>query len=252
MKFLSFVIGVLAFAGFATAEQPAELTPSQREMLRDVFNAAPGSEIEVEIVTRDGGSIRTSDAGRGTGAGAEAVGDKLNDQFTGSPPSVGRAADGSQSAFGGGADRSATAVAVRVPPSVWRNPLLWLGFLMLAGAGGAVYLRLRRAATILGLAGGAAVASAFFPAFLLLIVAGGLAVVAGPYLWAEFQRARASDAADRNHEALRAVVAGVDDPTVPDAAKAAVKAAIAREADGRDREEIDRVKQADRVGKYAD
>lgn len=58
--------------------------------------------------------------------------------------------------------------------------------------------------------------------------------------------------ARRNKEALRAVVAGVDHPTVPAEAKAAVKAAIGTEADDKDRQVIKAIKMTDQVGKYED
>lgn len=229
------------------AEQPAapSMTPEQQEALRQAFNLPPGSEVEVEITNRDGGSLRVVDEGRGLGAGAEAIGDKLDQQFTGSPPSVGRGADGSQSAQGGGAEADQSGSALKIPPMPWKNPLFWLGLAALGGCGFCVYARLRRGAMICGAAGVGLLAAAFYPFLLLFAVAGVVLVIALPYIKAEME-------AQRNKEALRAVVAGVDHATVPQEAKDAVKAAIGTEADDRDRATIKAVKMADSVGKYED
>lgn len=229
------------------AAQPAAptMTPEQQEALRRAFDLPPGSEVEVEITNRDGGSVRVSQEGRGVGAGAVAEGDKLDGSFTGTPPAVGFGADGSVSGQGGGAKAEQEASALRIPPLPWQNPMFWLGLLALGGCGFCIYANLRRAATICGVAGAGLLAAAFYPAILLFAVGAVVVILAAPYIKAEVE-------ARRNKEALRAVVAGVDHPTVPAEAKAAVKAAIGTEADDKDRQVIKAIKMTDQVGKYED
>lgn len=247
-------IGVAAPPASQPSPTPSvpPMSPEQREAVRQAFDLPPGSEFEVEISNRDGGTVRTVNEGRGVGAGAVAEGDKLSDAFTGSPPMVGLGADGSQTAQGGGADRNVRATAVRIPPLPWQNPMFWLGLLSLAGCGACIYMKLRRAALVTGLAGVGLLVAAFFPVVLLFVAAGAFAVVAGPYLYAEWKKAKAEADADAKNEALRAVVAGVEHRDVPVDAQRAVKAAVAKEADASDKDVIDAVKRADRVGKYAD
>lgn len=228
------------------------MTPEQREALREAFSLPPGSEVEVEIINRDEGSIRTREHGRGLGAGAVAEGDKLDSSFTGTPPSVGRGADGSLSGAGGGSEGSQRASALKVPPMPWQNPFFWIGLACLGVAGFGVYSGLRRLAAISGIAGVGLLAAAFYPAILLWAVAGVLVAVFGPYAYAEFKKRKAEEDANRKKEALRAVVAGVERSEVPVEAQKAVKQAVAKEADGTDKAEIDKIKRDDQIGKYRD
>lgn len=264
----------------APAPQPQTpgLSPEQQAALQQAFNLPPGSEVEVEIQNRDMGSVRSRNEGRGVGAGAVAEGDKLDGSFTGTPPSVGFGADGSLSGTGGGADSEQKASALKIPPMPWANPLFWVGLACLGGCGFCVYLGLRRAALICGIGGVGLIAAAFYPVILLFAVAGVLLAVFGPYLYAEFKKKKAEKDDSESYEALRAVVAGVEHRTLPGAISTSiaqampagvnftandmtnlvnrimgdVKAAIAKEADGRDKEVIDEVKREDKVGKYQD
>jgi len=228
------------------------MTPEQQEALRQAFSLPPGSEVEVEIVNRDGGSLRTREHGRGVGAGAVAEGDKLDQRFDGSPPRVGRGADGSQMAEGGSADSTQRAAALKLPPLPWQNPFFWIGLAALGVCGFGVYAGLRRLAAIAGVAGVGLLAAAFYPAILLWAVAAVLVVVFGPYVYTEFKKRQAEAEAKRQHEALRAVVAGVERSEVPVEAQKIVKQAIAKEADASDKAEIDKIKRDDQIGKYRD
>lgn len=249
-------LGTIGMVAPKEAPQPStqaaapSMTPEQRDALREAFSLPPGSEVEVEIINRDGGSIRTREEGRGVGAGAMAEGDKLDGRFTGTPPSVGRGADGSAVAAGGGSDSSQRATATKMPAMPWQNPLFWIGVACLGVAGFGVYSGLRRLATISGVAGAALLAAAFYPAILLWAVAGVLVAVFGPYVYAEFKKQKAEEDANRKKEALRAVVAGVERSEVPVEAQKAVKQAVAKEADGTDKAEIDQIKRDDEIGKY--
>lgn len=248
-------VGVMAPQDAPRGKQAAvapAMTPEQQEALRQAFSLPPGSEVEVEIVNRDGGSVRTREHGRGVGAGAVAEGDKLDQRFDGTPPRVGRGADGSQMAEGGAAESSQRAAALRLPPLPWQNPLFWIGLAALGVCGFGVYAGLRRLAAIAGVAAAGLLAAAFYPAILLWAVAAVLLVIFGPYIYAEFKKRQAEAEAKRQHEALRAVVAGVERSEVPVEAQKIVKQAIAKEADASDKAAIDEVKRADSIGKYRD
>lgn len=261
MKILATVAGTLCTLGAIGAVAPdradssppvaravvpqsaAPLTEEQKDALRAMLNLPPGATLDLEIVNEDDGHVRTKERGRGVGAAAIAEGDRLNDNFTGSAPEVNLGAE--RSSRGGGSERDVSASAVRMPALPWQNPLFWVGLAALGGAGASVYFGLRRAAVICGVAGAGLLAAAFFPGLFLIVAAAAVAVLLLPYIRAEWEK-------NRSHEALRAVVAGVDDKTVPAEAKAAVKAAIASEATDQDKATIKAVKRADEVGKYED
>lgn len=264
------------------APQTPPLSPDQQRALEQAFNLPPGSTVEVDIVNRDMGSVRSSQEGRGVGAGAVAEGDKLDQQFNGTPPLVGLGADGSLTGSGGGADSNQKGSALRVPPMPWQNPLFWIGLGCLGVMGFGIYAGLRRLALITGVAGVGLIATAFYPVILLFTVGAVLVVVLGPYVYAEVKKRRAEQVAkekesegDRYYEALRATVGGVEHRLLPSEMKKTLKAAgvtlseadmdalvgrlqrnlkdaIAKEADGADKEVIDEVKREDKVGKYAD
>ncbi len=264
------------------APQAPPLSAEQQQALERAFNLPPGSTVEVDIVNRDMGSVRSSQEGRGVGAGAVAEGDKLDQQFNGTPPVVGLGADGSLSGSGGGADANQKGSALRIPPLPWQNPLFWIGLGALGVMGFGIYAGLRRLALISGVAGVGLLTAAFYPAILLFAVAAIVIVIFGPYVYAEVKKRRAEQTAkekesegDRYYEALRATVGGVEHRLLPSEMKKTLKAAgvslseadmdalvgrlqrnlkdaIAKEADGQDKEVIDEVKREDKVGKYAD
>lgn len=251
-------IGVMAGNDKAPAQPPAaqvqgNLTPEQLEALQRTVQAMnPGSKVQVEVVHKDGGTVHTYEEGTGKGASAEAEGDKLSDKITGDAPVVNRGADGSASAKGGDVERNTSGSATKVPLLPWANPLFWIGVGCLGGCGFGVYSGLRRLALILGVAGVGCLAAAFYPALLLWAVAAVLVVLVGPYVYAEWKKRKAEKDDEESWEALRAVVAGVEGKGVSAEARAQVKAAIAKEADARDKQTIDEVKRMDSIGKYAD
>lgn len=276
-------IGFMAGPGDPPKQPPAQmrgnLSLEQLEAIqRTVQGMNPGSKVHVEVVHKDGGTIHTYEEGTGKGASATAEGDKLSDKITGDAPIVNRGADGSASAKGGDIERNASATALKVPPLPWQNPLFWIGLAGLGGCGFCVYLGLRRAALICGVAGAGLIAAAFYPVILLFAVAGVFFVVFGSYLYAEIKKKKAEQSDNESYEALRAVVGGVENKMLPAAMKQTiyanipqgvtfttdqmdkfitalqrnVKEAIAKEADGRDKKVIDGVKQEDKIGKYAD
>lgn len=252
------------------------------EALRQLLNLPPGSKIELDITHKDGGQLKTRQEGTGKGASAIAEGDKLSDKITGTAPIANVGADGSAGAEGGSIEREAAGSAVKVPPMPWANPLFWIGVGMLGVAGFGVYSGLRRLALIAGVGGVGLIAAAFYPVILLFAVAAVVAAVFGPYVYTEIKKRKAENDAkekekegDKYYEALRATVGGVEHSKLPGEMKKTiaamlpagttldldklvmllqrnVKDAIAKEADGTDKEVIDEVKREDRVGKYAD
>lgn len=198
---------------------------------------------DAEFWTRDGGSLRTKDEGFGRGAGATAEGDKLSDTISGAAPNVGLG-DG-RTASGGSIERDTAGTAFVVPEAPWKNPMLWIGLLAAIGGGYLTFQGMLKPGLILVAAGSACMAVAFFPALTLWLLAAAAAVLVASYLLS----AKGSNSL---REALRAVVAGVENKAVPAEAQAQVKAAIARESDEPDRAVIDEIKRADGVGKYAD
>jgi hypothetical protein len=108
----------------------------------------------------------------------------------------------------------------------------------LAGAGVAVYFKMRRAAMIAGVGGAGLIAAAMLGPVGIFIVAGLGAVGLVVYLKAEHEHTTVK-------EALRAVVAGVE--AAPAEAAAAVKAEVGKQADTRDKTAIAAVKAKDNL-----
>lgn len=175
-------------------------------------------------------TLRTTLMGQATGTSAKAHGDKIDQQLASQPANV---SVNGISASGGGGESDTTAKSA---PSLWSNPLLWVGILCVLGAAAAFWLGLRRAAIVLLIVGGGLIAAALYPWLMLFAVAGVVAVQFGPHLYAEFQ-------ARRNHEALRAVAAGVDALDADDYVK--VTGEIAKHADAADKAVIRKVRRAD-------
>ncbi len=221
-------------------EQPPAptLTATQQDALRQALQLPPGTRIDVEVENVQGGRATLNESGTGVGAGAFSKGDKLSDKLDGSAPSVGLG--GGRLATGGGIERTASASAVIVPSESGKLMIILVGVLLVIGAGVCFWLKLTEPALILGLIGVGLIATAFYPALLLWVLLGVVLVVAGPYIWAKFQ-------ALTHKEALRAVVAGVDSPSVPPDAAAAVKAAIGGQATQQDKATISAIKSQDGI-----
>lgn len=219
------------------------ITPQQQETIRQLLNLPPGSKVEFE-------TSRTVDEGQGTGAGVTTSADEIASSFSGSAPTV--TLPGKGSATGGDAISDVTAKAA----NLMGNPLLWVGILLIVGAGVALYLRLpQRVAWIAGLTGAAFVAAALFPGLMLFIIGGAVIAIAGPYVYREWKAKQtegakaSSDASSTKYrEGLRAVVGGVSElkKAMPDA-YAKVKELIEAQADPGDFETIDEIKAADRL-----
>lgn len=187
----------------------------------------------VQRVETGGGVLEEKSEGSSHGAGIDTTADAIAQTFSGSAPVL--ALPGGASATGGDSDSSTKGTAM-LPKNLWGNPLLWAGIFCLLGAGGAFYFALRRAALVAGGTGLALIAAALYPAVLLFVAAGVLAVVVAVYLYAEHK-------GRSGVEALRAVVAGV--AGVPEGIRDAVTAEIAKHADAADKATIKAIKRAD-------
>lgn len=196
----------------------------------------------------DNGWVRTRDEGTGKGAGASAVGDKLNESFTGTPPEVGRMADGSQSAKGGGADAKIKADAFVPPEGLAANPCLWVGIAALAAGAFCISKGLKRPAITFAAFGAVMIAIAMAPHLILWLICGGAVIIGFPYLKAEMERQAEEAKAKKAHEAVRASIGAIYHESVPEAARQTVLNAFAKESDEPDREYVNTVKAADRIG----
>jgi hypothetical protein len=257
LKYLMIVASVLLFLAVPSSAQEADLpqaaqiSPELAEQLRAALALPPGSRIEIQFRTSDGGSVEVTETGSSVGAGARAVGDKLDSNFTGTAPAVGLG--GGQSSTGGGATNDSKASALQIPPLPWANPLFWIGVLLLAGAGACAYLRLGvRIISIVGSAGLACLAAAFFPSLLIWAAAAAVLVFAWPYISSSIKAQKESVKSESYREALRAVVAGVEDPTLDKSVVTAVKSRISTQVDSRDRDVIRAIKLEDKIGKFAE
>ena len=233
----------------ATSANPATLTPEQLEAIKAIL--PPGAKVDIEVTQHDGGSVKTREEGTGKGAGAEAVGDKLSEKFTGSAPEVGKGADGSQTAKGGTAAHAAEAQIFQPPANTWANPLLWIGVILLGGAGFCIWQQLTRPAFILGGAGIASITAAFFPGVLLFAAAGVVLLVAAPYLISELEKTSLGKHNQQHLEATRALIGGIYHPSVPSIARTQVLEAVAKEGDALDKATIEAVKKADGIDNHA-
>lgn len=174
--------------------------------------------------------ITTTKSGQATGTGMQASGDKIDQAASGQPASV--SLDDVQASGGGGQSKTKATAEM----SAMKSPLLWVGILCILGAAFCLYKAQIRAGLCLVAAGGGLIASAFYPALMIFACAGAVAVIAGPYIWAEIQR-------HRKTEALRAVVGGI--AAAPTDAQDAVKVEIAKQAEPADEDVITKVKRKD-------
>lgn len=189
----------------------------------------PGSIVTHEYEFDGGHRIVTEQAG-GTGAGLTTSGDEVAAKFAASAPSANL--PGIESSGGD----AASEFSVRSIKGAASNPLLWVGILSILGAGVAFYFGLRRAALVCGVVGGGFIAAAMLPGWGWFVLAGAGLVGVAVYIWAE--------KSGRNTlEALRAVVAGVED--LPTETRRTAKAHIASHADDRDAMTIRLVKRKD-------
>lgn len=247
------LVAALIFCGAASAlaggkETPAtgpnlqHLTPEQAEVLRQALNLPAGTMVEVEFKSSDGGTLKVTQEAEGKGAAALVEGDKLSADFDGSAPKVNLPEGGS--AEGGGATQKAKADAVKIPPVPWQNPLFWCGVACLAGAGFCVWARLRRGATICGVAGVGLLAAAFYPSLMLFAVAG----VAAVFLIGQVKAEADAGVWDAM---IGKIGRGVDSKSLPENVRNQVKAAIGENMTKAEALKLEQLLQRKGIGKYA-
>ncbi len=241
-------IAVTAFACHYAAAQPAPtMTPEQ--IVQWAQTLPPGTQIEFEHVT-------ASEKASGEGASLEASGDKANTDIDSSAPTA--ALSGGAKSSGGTAKGGASALQYQFS---WLPILCWIaGVGCLAFAGWQFKLGSIKNATSFAVVGAAFIAVGFFPALLLvglagiavwlLIQSGVLSKVATDnrklFINSASNAMVSESQAHENYEALRAVAAGVSDlKDVDPVAHAKVLGLIARHADENDKATIKAVRRAD-------
>lgn len=173
----------------------------------------------------------TSDrVAKGTGAGISTDNAEAAADFNAGAPDTGLIGEGNAT---GGSLKSS--FRMKLPSGT--SPLLWVGVAGIVGAGLCFYLGLRRAAIVCALIGVGFIGASALPNVALFILCAVGAIVLGFYIWAEHT-------GRGFHEALRAVVAGVE--TIPDDnIRRNVKTLVASHADERDTSIIKKVKARD-------
>lgn len=189
----------------------------------------PNKPVEARYVVT-GPESRTNEHATGTGAGLSTNSDEAAAKFVTSAPGATLPGIGST---GGGAS---TEFSVRTIQGAASNPLLWVGILAVLAAGWAVFKGIPRAGLILGVIGGGFITAAMLPAWAWVLIAAAGVVAVAAYIWSEY-------GGKVKHEALRAVVDGVDSlkESSPGAYQI-VKQEIGKQADTRDRKTIAKYK----------
>lgn len=198
-------------------KDPQRVTVTRNHILED------GTVERVTTVSDFGPVDEVKSTAKASGAGLTASGDKLTENFDGSPLTVGL--DGIGGGSGGGVKSRGT-IENKVGSAIVKaasSPLMWFGL------GGIVVgvllflIPLRRAAMIVGISGIGLVAASFIPAWAWIALAViGLGIV-GFYVYAEFAKKNGDGT-------LRTIVKSVEN--LPEEAAAAVKAKIAEHASG--------------------
>lgn len=246
---LILAVAALAVMSFAADKPPTQpgpglqyLTPEQTDVLRQALNLPPGTLVEVEFQSKDGGTLKVTQEATGKGAGALAEGDKLSENFTGSPPTA--SLDDTGDAKGGDAKAKQSASAVQIPPLPWANPLFWLGVACLGGA--AYFGRKGRVRGVLICVGAAAgmLAAAFYPVLLVYLAAAGIAALLIAYLKSE-------DESGDFERLLVRIAGGVDSKALPETVKAQTKESIGGNMSKADALKLERLLQKHGIGKYA-
>jgi hypothetical protein len=230
----------------AQPEPKPSLTEQQAEALRSLLQLPADSVVELEFTSKDGGSVHIIERGKGVGAGGSTEGGELSESVTGSAPEVGLGQD--RNARGGNVARETEAVGFTPPALPWANPLFWLGVVQILAAGALAFLPLpipkpKSLPMVLAASGAIFITVAFFPTLLLWgVVAGGVFLL--------FPYVKSGLDADKYKEGLRAVVAGVEDDSLPAQVKDAVKSKILTQMDPADRDTIREIKMKDKLGKF--
>lgn len=240
MKLIAFIALCLLLAGCDRAHQavtpgtasiehsevhkePTRVTETREmPMPADKGGVWAGTQ-KITTVTDYGPVDEVKSTAKASGAGLTASGDKLTENFDGSPLTVGL--DGIGGGSGGGVKSRGT-IENKVGSAIVKaasSPLMWFGL------GGIVVgvilflIPLRRAAMIVGISGIGLVAASFIPAWAWIALAViGLGIV-GFYVYAEFAKKNGDGT-------LRTIVKSVEN--LPEEAAAAVKAKIAEHASG--------------------
>lgn len=230
---LSAVLSLALLAGCERgvgSAPPAPAPPVSSVTVNGVpIHAPAGSAIEYRHTTDGGLSIDRREAS-GQGAGLSTNAPEVAGEFNATAP--GSSLDGATASGG------ATAWDIDLG-GAQGSALLWIGAALLLIAGVCLYLRLTRAALIVGGVGGALIVAGLYPGVALFVGVGGAGVLLAVYLWAE-------RSGQGYREAVRALVAGVEE--LPNGDRQFVKGKVDAHADERDRATIRKVKRGDGYG----
>lgn len=235
----AFVVAVLIYVmvtliGCGKSDPPAPAKPAAPITIpAPEFNLPGGFDPDKPVEMRyveEGGETKSTEQASGTGAGLSTNSDEAAAKFVTSAPGATLPGIGST---GGGAS---TEFSVRTIQGAASNPLLWVGILAVLAAGWAVFKGIPRAGLILGVIGGGFITAAMLPAWAWVLIAAAGVVAVAAYIWSEY-------GGKVKHEALRAVVDGVDSlkESSPGAYQI-VKQEIGKQADTRDRKTIAKYK----------
>jgi hypothetical protein len=204
----------------------------QDELSAALKNIQPGDTVTIRM-----------ESAKGVGVGGTASGDKAELKVDGSPPAV--SLDAGMRGTGGGGKASGWAAASET--QIVRALCAGLGAMCILAAGLCVIRGwgIPRAPIVLVAVGAGLLTCAMQPWLLPFVLIGAVGFLAFPYVWAELNAGRIARTSERYHEALRAVVAGVEES--PEHARQAVKAEIAKQVDPPDRDTIRDIKRADEL-----
>lgn len=236
----------------STSHRP--LTPEEIQALTELLDLEPGTRFDLEYTLDEGPLSTKSSTATGVGNGIDMSGQSLDSSLIQSPPT---SQTGDTSSQGGGSQFDLKAKG-SFQKGLFQNPFLYLGLIALAFCAYFVKKKSVKRAVLSG-----AIALASFLTILYPII--GIIALAVTVAWALFNDVLSlhkettletttelgAAEANRFREALRAVVAGVDDVTLPEATKNEVKKRIEGHADEADSLTIREVKMADGVGKFA-
>lgn len=207
------LLAILALLWFGCASQRARVTPGSTELTKTT-----------EAVRPDGTKEKVTVKASGTGAALDAAtsdGSVLAN-FKGSAPAV--KLEGLGEGQGGASDAD-----IKITGKA-KTALLIMGGLFVLGGVGCLWLGIRQVAMAMFVAGGSMIAAWMYP--VLLAVAIGVMAIAAAWVGWKYLR---------NHEALRAVAAGIEANPIG----SQIKEEIAKHADARDKATINRIKEKD-------
>lgn len=249
---------VAAAADFTLSQRSPTSQPAQSDddLIKQVLGAKSDAHVLIQKKSRTGEWITRHDNAEGTSAGLHLMGSDQKDKFDTTPPKA-SLVDAGDAAAGASSIMS----AITTPPlslnEAKSSALFWFGILIILGGVACFWAPWPplKAHAIFIIAGGCCtLAISFFPGLLIPLFILGVGIMAYPLINTAIQKhksdlaaAAAKSDANDHKEAVRALVAAVDAPSVPSSAAAAVNSALNHIADDKDRAVIAAVKAQDGI-----